>query len=88
MRINRKDRIIYASRLLAFDERYLGDPVLCDFGDAQFGHKEYDLEVVPDLYRSPEMIIGIAWNEKIDIWCTGLVVRLIISTKIDTILAN
>lgn len=65
------DYVIYASRELDLPD----EPdsfILCDFGDAQFGQKEYVGEVMPDLYRAPEIILKIPWNEKIDIWSTGL----------------
>ncbi|KAJ3946659.1 uncharacterized protein N0V96_003032 [Colletotrichum fioriniae] len=51
-----------------------GDPVISDFGDAQYGEGDFDGEVMPDLYRAPEIILGIPWDEKIDIWALGLMV--------------
>jgi serine/threonine-protein kinase SRPK3 len=50
--------------------------VLCDFGDAQFGAKggKYNGEVMPDLYRAPEIVLATAWDEKIDIWSIGCMV--------------
>jgi serine/threonine protein kinase len=50
-------------------------PIICDFGDAEFGEGSFKGEVMPDLYRAPEIVLGIAWNEKIDIWSFGLMVR-------------
>ena len=67
------DRVIYESRALEIPDDP-GYPVLCDFGDAQFGEKGYLGEVMPDLYRAPEIVLGIPWNEKIDIWAVGLMV--------------
>lgn len=67
------DRVIYASRPLSLPEEP-GNPILCDYGDAQFGKSSYSLEVMPDLYRAPEIVLGIPWNEKIDIWAVGLMV--------------
>jgi len=29
---------------------------------------------MPDLYRAPEIVLGVEWNEKIDIWSVGLMV--------------
>jgi len=29
---------------------------------------------MPDLHRAPEIILGIPWNEKIDIWALGLMI--------------
>jgi serine/threonine-protein kinase SRPK3 len=67
------DRIIYASRQLDIPET-LSHAVLCDFGDAQFGEETYQGEVMPDLYRAPEIVLSIRWDEKIDIWSVGLMV--------------
>lgn len=66
-------RIIYASRALETPDDP-GQPMLCDFGDAHFGEKTYVGEVMPDLYRAPEILLGIPWDEKIDIWSVGLLV--------------
>ncbi|KAF2189938.1 kinase-like protein [Zopfia rhizophila CBS 207.26] len=65
------DRVIYASRALNIPDEP-GYPVLCDFSNAQFGEEYYIGEVMPDLYRAPEIVLGIPWNEKIDIWSIGL----------------
>ncbi|TVY45573.1 Serine/threonine-protein kinase [Lachnellula subtilissima] len=29
---------------------------------------------MPDLYRAPEIVLGVHWNEKIDIWSVGLMI--------------
>ncbi|KAL1880227.1 hypothetical protein VTK73DRAFT_6055 [Phialemonium thermophilum] len=65
-----KDHTIYASTLLQISG---GEPVLCDFGEARFGQASYDEHALPDLYRAPEILLGIEWTEKIDIWTLGLV---------------
>lgn len=75
------ERIIYASRALDIP----GDAshnVLCDFGDAQFGAETYEGEVMPDLYRAPEIVLGIPWNEKIDIWAVGMMVSVMVSVML------
>lgn len=68
------DRTTYASTGLEIPDDP-GDPVISDFGDAQYGEGDFDGEVMPDLYRAPEIILGIPWDEKIDIWALGLMVR-------------
>lgn len=55
-----------------------GKPLICDFGDAQVGDRLFEVEVMPDLYRAPEIILCIPWNEKIDIWGFGLMVSKIL----------
>ncbi|KAE9376111.1 putative CDK4/6 [Stipitochalara longipes BDJ] len=67
------DRIIYATRQVDIPENP-SRAVLCDFGDAHFGDETYIGEVMPDLYRAPEIVLGIPWDEKIDIWSVGLMV--------------
>ena len=68
------DRVIYVSRELGLPKVH-GRPVLCDFGEARLGAKEYDDEIQPYQYRAPEVILNILWNEKVDIWNLGVMVR-------------
>jgi serine/threonine-protein kinase SRPK3 len=67
------DRIIYATRQVEIPDNP-SHFILCDFGDAQYSEKTYIGEVMPDLYRAPEIVLGIEWNEKIDIWSVSLMV--------------
>ena len=67
------NRTIYSSVELDMPDDP-GQPVLSDFGDAKFGPGPFEGEVMPDLYRAPEIVLGISWNEKIDIWSFGLMV--------------
>lgn len=67
-------RFIYASRELKIPKDY-APPVLCDFGSA-VSRKENTSVVQPALYRAPEVILGIPWNHKIDIWNTGCMVNM------------
>jgi serine/threonine protein kinase len=71
-----KDHTIYSSRLVAIAGTA---PVLCDFGEARFGETSYAEHAMPDLYRPPEILLGLAWDEKIDIWGLGLVVSTLIA---------
>lgn len=52
----------------------IGNPKLIDLGEARFGQDAYTEQVMPDLYRAPEVILGLPWDEKIDIWALGLTV--------------
>jgi serine/threonine-protein kinase SRPK3 len=67
------DRVIYASRGLEVPDE-IQYPVICDLGDARFGDGPFFGEVMPDLYRAPEIVLRVAWDEKIDIWALGLMV--------------
>lgn len=66
------DRVIHVSRSPDIPED--GRPVICDFGEAKVGPGPFTGEVMPDLYRAPEIILYIPWAEKIDIWSMGLLV--------------
>lgn len=52
----------------------IGTPKLIDLGEARFGRDTYAEQVMPDLYRAPEVLLGLPWDEKIDIWALGLTV--------------
>jgi serine/threonine-protein kinase SRPK3 len=69
------DRVIYASRRLVPPIYRYGPPVICDFGEARF--EEYDnmYDIQPYQYRAPEVIFNIPWDEKVDIWSLGVMVR-------------
>ena len=66
-----KDHTIHATTLLEFTPTV---PVLCDFGEARFGRESYAEHAMPDLCRAPEILLGLDWTEKIDIWALGLMV--------------
>lgn len=66
-----KDRTIYiTSRFPAGD----GLPFLSDFGEARFSDEEHHEDIMPDLYRAPEVILKSNWDYKVDIWSVGMVV--------------
>lgn len=45
-----------------------GAPSLCDLSEARFGNiPNVDL-VMPDVYRAPEVILGMPWSYSIDVW--------------------
>ena len=64
------DRTIYLSRPIPITR---GPPILCDFGAARRG-KQFSGDVMPGVYRAPEVILGMEWNSKIDIWSIGVMV--------------
>lgn len=45
----------------------IGTPKLIDLGEARFGQNTYGEQVMPDLYRAPEVLLGLPWDAKIDI---------------------
>ncbi|KAE8352419.1 kinase-like domain-containing protein [Aspergillus coremiiformis] len=66
-----KDRTIYLSRPFPISN---GTPVLCDLGEARLGTDQQHGDIMPDLYRAPEVILDMSWDCKVDIWNVGLVI--------------
>jgi len=52
-------------------------PVITDFGSARLGEpgQKYRGDVMPGVFRAPEVISGMEWDSKIDIWAFGVMVR-------------
>lgn len=70
-------RVIHVTRAMEFNADNLGAPVLCDFGAAVFTDKLHNGSAQPKWYKCPEVILGIPWTHKIDIWNVGcLVIRI------------
>ncbi|KAI9842414.1 MAG: hypothetical protein M1837_007159 [Sclerophora amabilis] len=67
------DRITHTTRELNISKRN-GRPMLCDFGEARSGQKDYDDVIQPFLYRAPEVILQLRWDSKVDIWNVGVLV--------------
>ena len=47
--------------------------MICDYGTAVIGEKHTG-DVMPGVYRAPEIILGMEWDSKIDIWSVGVMV--------------
>lgn len=73
-----KDNAVYLTRQI-FAE--VGNPKLIDLGETRFGKDKYIEHVMPDLYRAPEILLGLPWDNKIDIWALGLTVCYILLIK-------
>ncbi|KAJ5929290.1 hypothetical protein N7454_007138 [Penicillium verhagenii] len=71
------DREIYFSRPVPISE---GLPVLSDFGEARIGKAKQRGDVMPGIYRAPEVILDREWNNKVDIWSIGVMVSLACSS--------
>jgi hypothetical protein len=65
------DRIIYNSRPMPFSA---GQPVLCDLGETRAGTQKHRGDIMPGIYRAPEVILGMDWDSKVDIWAIGVMV--------------
>ena len=66
------DRTIYCSHPMPITPGPLN---ICDFGAAKLGDDKHDGDVMPGVYRAPEIIMGLEWDSKIDIWSVGVMVR-------------
>ncbi|KAK2761260.1 hypothetical protein FQN54_001782 [Arachnomyces sp. PD_36] len=66
-------RTVYMSRDLRMPKQ-LGAPVLCDFGSAVLGDQSHAGFVQPDIYRAPEVILGVPWTYSVDIWNVGCMI--------------
>ncbi|TKX27226.1 protein kinase domain-containing protein 2 [Elsinoe australis] len=66
------DTPLVASREMKQDE--LGYPTLCDLGSAVFDDEHYPGAVQALPYRAPEVILGAAWDHKIDMWNFGVLI--------------
>lgn len=64
---------IYNSRPMNFSR---GLPVLCDLGEARAGSQLqlHRGDIMPGIYRAPEVILGMDWDYKVDIWAIGIMV--------------
>jgi serine/threonine-protein kinase SRPK3 len=62
----------FASREM--QQGQLGYPILCDLGSALFDEVRYSAIVQALPYRAPEVILGAAWDHKIDVWNFGVLV--------------
>lgn len=68
---------VYKSRDELVVPSPLGNPILCDFGEARFGKSTYTDLIQPLQYRAPEVLLRIPWDQKADIWNLGHLVRLL-----------
>ncbi|KEZ39044.1 hypothetical protein SAPIO_CDS10422 [Scedosporium apiospermum] len=65
------DRTIYRTSVMPLT---YGAPVICDFGAARMGDGKHHGDVMPGVYRAPEIIMGMEWDSKIDIWSVGVMI--------------
>lgn len=69
------DRVIYMSKPLVPPLYSYGRPVLCDFSEARLENYDNMADIQPYQYRAPEVILDMPWDEKVDIWSVGVMVR-------------
>ena len=66
------DRTIYYSRPMPL---CTGPPVVSDLGEARIGTKKHNGDIMPGIYRAPEVILEMDWDNKVDVWSIGNMVR-------------
>lgn len=67
------DRTIHLSYTMPITS---GALVICDFGAGRLGEpgQKYTGDVMSGVYRAPEIVVGMDWDSKIDIWSVGVIV--------------
>ncbi|WEW61242.1 hypothetical protein PRK78_006732 [Emydomyces testavorans] len=70
------DRIVYKSRTFQWKDDFVafGLPLLSDFGEARIGSGEHEGLIQPNQYRAPEVLLGMKWTSKVDIWNIGVMI--------------
>ena len=53
-----------------------GPPLLSDLSEARCGDVEHTDLIMPDVYRSPEVVLSMEWSYPVDIWGFAMVVSL------------
>ncbi|PKX95434.1 uncharacterized protein P174DRAFT_419371 [Aspergillus novofumigatus IBT 16806] len=66
-----EDCTIYLSRPLPIS---YGTPALCDLGEARLRIDRQQGDIMPDVYRAPEVILDMSWDYKVDIWNVEMVI--------------
>jgi serine/threonine protein kinase len=52
-----------------------GQPVLSDLGEARIAESGNQAgPVMPSVYRAPEVMLGMEWDNKVDVWAVGQMV--------------
>lgn len=68
------DHNIYVSRPISLTK---SAPSLCDLSEARLGDLQNTDLVMPDVYRAPEVVLGLPWSYPVDIWGFAMTVRVI-----------
>ncbi|OOF97573.1 hypothetical protein ASPCADRAFT_129253 [Aspergillus carbonarius ITEM 5010] len=74
-----KDRTIYLTTV--YNPGGDGLPLLSDFGEARFGDVENNADIMPNMYRAPEVVFKESWGYKVDIWNVAMVAWDIVSPR-------
>ncbi|KAL8868786.1 MAG: hypothetical protein Q9174_004754 [Haloplaca sp. 1 TL-2023] len=72
------DRTIYSSRLMPPS---FGEPRITDFSEARLGEWKNTDWIMPNVYRAPEVILGLQWSYPVDIWGFAMVLWDLLQPK-------
>ncbi|KAI4123119.1 MAG: hypothetical protein LQ338_005432 [Usnochroma carphineum] len=64
--------LVYSSRDTM--EQVSGNPVLTDFGQMRLAEPINKAWWMPDIYRAPEVLLGLPWGFPVDVWSVGVMV--------------
>lgn len=67
------DRSIYSSRIM---EPGPGPVLLSDFGETRLGPGPHTGDIMPLMYRAPEVLLRLPWSYPADIWSVALTVSI------------
>lgn len=65
------DRTIYLSRPMPLSK---GEPCITDLSEGRFGGQVHTDRIMPNVYRAPEVILGLPWGYEVDVWGFAMVV--------------
>jgi serine/threonine-protein kinase SRPK3 len=70
-----RKRTTYATRKFRPPKNHAyGNLVLCDLGEARVGGPHEYEEILPEVYKAPEILIQFEWGHSVDIWNLACVV--------------
>ncbi|KAI7369621.1 kinase-like protein [Hortaea werneckii] len=64
------DRTIYLSRPMPLSK---GEPCITDLSEGRFGGQVHTDIIMPNVYRAPEVILGLSWGYEVDVWGFAMV---------------
>lgn len=72
------ERTIYAYRAFRRPRGHAyGLPILCDLGEARIGVPQAYVEIQPEAYKAPEILMQFEqWSHPVDIWNAGCLVNI------------
>jgi serine/threonine-protein kinase SRPK3 len=66
---------VYLSRQMPITGK--GGTRLSDFSEARFDSPQNNDPIMPDVYRAPEVMLGLPWSYPVDLWGFAMTVSII-----------